>query len=301
MGHRKYDTRVTMKKHNMETLSEITAEDMYADIFNWLLNVVYSLFSWEGLPSTISSTWLEKIITTNGYAAVVDVPEMGLVSGACIFRGTYNIIGEPIDVRLTSFDNQAGIDMDISNMVNVIIYNNMTRTPIVPLVGSTARKLSKIMYLIMKNANQQSFPLIIPTTKDEQLSFEYAAENTNGFSGYVLVKSSLADAFSKASPVNVNVPFVCDKLMDTYSNILNNFLQMIGVDSLQVDKKERLTVGEVNVNNEVTAITNDAMLSCRLEACERINNVFGLDVSVSRNKNIYIPDMSFGYGGDGVE
>ena len=58
-------------------------------------------------------------------------------------------------------------------------------------------------------------------------------------------------------------------------------------------KKERLIVDEVNVNNEQITIQCESMLLTRQKACEEINKMFNLNVSVKKRVN---PERSIDNG-----
>ena len=63
----------------------------------------------------------------------------------------------------------------------------------------------------------------------------------------------------------------------------NECLEFLGFNTNPADKKkERLIVSEVDSNNEQIDIQAATMLLCREMACEAINKMFGLNVSVKR-------------------
>ena len=63
------------------------------------------------------------------------------------------------------------------------------------------------------------------------------------------------------------------------------FLTLMGLNNSNANnnKKERLLVDEVNVNNGEILMNLDVDFKNRLEACERINKRFGLNISVKKN------------------
>ena len=57
------------------------------------------------------------------------------------------------------------------------------------------------------------------------------------------------------------------------------------MNNCPIDKKERLVTGEVDSNDQQVEVNAEIMLEARKRACDKINEMFGLNVSVElRNK-----------------
>jgi len=72
--------------------------------------------------------------------------------------------------------------------------------------------------------------------------------------------------------------------MDYKKSVENELLTFLGYDNLAVDKKERVNLSEANSNNEITQAFADLGLKSRQLACEKINEKYGLNVSVKRKE-----------------
>ena len=88
--------------------------------------------------------------------------------------------------------------------------------------------------------------------------------------------------------LNTTSPIVFDKLQIQKTNILNECLTFLGINNANTDKRERLVTNEVDSNNEMIQINSDVMLETRKQACEEINKMFGLNISVERRANLKI-------------
>ena len=58
--------------------------------------------------------------------------------------------------------------------------------------------------------------------------------------------------------------------------VWNEFLSFIGVNTIDVEKKERLISGESSANNEFINLNLESYLEPRKKACEEFNKLFGL-------------------------
>jgi hypothetical protein len=77
------------------------------------------------------------------------------------------------------------------------------------------------------------------------------------------------------------VPFVADKLMQYKHDIWNQAMTWLGIGNAKQDKKERLVSDEVAANDEQIESSREVMLKARQLACDKINKMFGLNISVN--------------------
>ena len=82
---------------------------------------------------------------------------------------------------------------------------------------------------------------------------------------------------------NVKQMYVGNDLYATKKSIMNDFLTEIGVNNVQYEKKERLISDEVNVNQIELASNIWQWRECINECLEKINNKFGLNISIEQN------------------
>ena len=81
-------------------------------------------------------------------------------------------------------------------------------------------------------------------------------------------------------------PYVADKLYELKQNIWNEVLTFLGVPNVQVTKKERLITDEVNRGLGGVFASRYSGLLSRQQACDQINDMFGLNLSVEyRNES----------------
>ena len=60
----------------------------------------------------------------------------------------------------------------------------------------------------------------------------------------------------------------------------NEALSYFGLNNANTDKKERLISSEVESNNEEIETARNIMLNARKQACQMINEMFGLNIDV---------------------
>ena len=75
--------------------------------------------------------------------------------------------------------------------------------------------------------------------------------------------------------------FIAPELIEARRRILCNFDNAVGIDAnLAFNKKERINTAEVTANNNETFLNAAIWLDCLKEGCEKVNDMFGLSLSV---------------------
>jgi hypothetical protein len=90
--------------------------------------------------------------------------------------------------------------------------------------------------------------------------------------------------------LKTDAPFVADKLYTLKTQIWNEALTYLGINNVNVTKKERLISDEVNRNQGGTMASRNSRLKMRQKACEEINNMFGLNVWVEFEEDTRVAD-----------
>lgn len=86
--------------------------------------------------------------------------------------------------------------------------------------------------------------------------------------------------------LKTDAPFIADKVMAYKHDLWNETMSFLGLNNANVNKKERLVTDEVNANNQMIELMAETMLLTRKKACEEINKMFGLNVSVELRNDI---------------
>jgi hypothetical protein len=141
-----------------------------------------------------------------------------------------------------------------------------------------ASRLTEAERTIDTNIKAQKTPVLIRCDDKDRLTMKNLYRDYEGNEPFILGGKSLN--LDGLKVLKTDAPFVADKLQNYKHEIWNEALTFFGVNNANSDKRERLITDEVNANNEVISINAQAMLLTRLEACEKINKLYGLDVSV---------------------
>lgn len=94
---------------------------------------------------------------------------------------------------------------------------------------------------------------------------------------------------------------MADKIYTLKTQIWNEALTYLGISNINIQKKERLITDEVVRNQGGTIASRYSRLKARRQACEEINKMFGLNISVSYSEDFSLIDESGSGEKDGVD
>ena len=92
-----------------------------------------------------------------------------------------------------------------------------------------------------------------------------------------------------ANPIQVlqtNAPYLADKLEILKTQLWNEALTYLGISNTNTMKRERLVSEEITRNEGGTLANRYSRLIARQEACDKINKMFGLDISVDFREDV---------------
>lgn len=263
-------------------LSDTLQERNFGRIFYEFTNLALNRFKWENLPQGLESRHIEKALFEYGQCAFVDDPELGILCLGCSNTNAYNPYGDPTHVVL----HGVGYSKNFALSEVERILNNDTLLPTKFHVEYYTNKIYEIDKAIHKNLKQQKRPYVVATTKDNQLTMKNIMKQIKEDEEEIYVDDRLANGGKVSVEVlNTNAPYLIDKYQQHKNDLMCEFLTLMGLNNSNANnnKKERLLVDEVNVNNGEILMNLDVDFKNRLEACERINKRFGLNILVKKN------------------
>ena len=263
-------------------LTDNLQERNFGRIFYEFTNLALNRFKWENLPKGLESRHIEKALFEYGQCAFVDDPELGVLCLGCSNTNGYNPYGDPTHVVLTGVGYSKQFEVDKVER----ILNNDTLLPTKYHVEYYTNKIYEIDKAIYKNLKQQKRPYIIATTKDNQLTMKNIIKQVKEDVEEIYVDERITNGGKVGAEVlNVNAPYLIDKYQQHKNDLMCEFLTLMGLNNSNSNngKKERLLVDEVNVNNGEILMNLDVDYKNRQEACKRINERFGLNISVKKN------------------
>lgn len=240
------------------------------------------MFKYTGLPETIPAKELERLLQTAGFAGIAKVKgELYAFTGGLggepdeYYQPTKLVVANPA----LKYSASLTIDEDV-----VVIRNDTARMGLVPIYS----KYSKLMIeneitMALSNVNKRVSNLISVaddnTAESARLYLKKLEEGDLGF----IMENKLYDSL-KTSAMN-NSGTTMTELVEYQQYLKATMYNEIGINANGNMKRERLITDEIEVNNEALYPLIDNMLDCRLEALDKINEMFGTNITVELNSS----------------
>ena len=264
--------------------SAIMNNATYIQYFNRLVELSVSMFEWQGLPETVDPRYLELHLFQNGSMVYFRDEVMGDLCLDCIANGQFDVYGNPISRRAYSSYNQYQKTLNESD--SVIIWNNYLHQPSVLDVKMFAKRLSNLDRIIDINANAQKTPVLVQGTEKQRLTLVNLYKEFDGNAPFIFGDKNLD--LNSLRAISTNAPYVADKLYQLKTQIWNEALTYLGISNLNIQKKERMITDEVQRNQGGTIASRYSRLEARREAVDKINRMFGTDISVDYREDYQI-------------
>lgn len=253
---------------------------------NMYSNIATNIYRWSGIPEEIPSRYPEKTLYENGLCTFLEIPGAGYgILPVAVETIEKNIYGEPSSWRAVALGTLAErINSQRLNWDNsVLIYNDNYYRPTKPYVDFLIKEMVNTELAMRMNINAQKNPMWFKTNDMNVL------QNKNTFIEWfegepTFFKTTMAsDEFEFINP---GIPYIANELADTYNVYHYRILGYLGLDNAGVDKKERLVVSESESNSDYINMIRNVRLEQRKTAVDRINETFGLGLSVDINEEL---------------
>lgn len=270
------------KKENLYTLyqAQVKNKDVAVDSFiQRYLCMTTKMFEYTGLPETIPPVEMEKILQANGNVGIAQVNGnlyalQGAKGGECdaYYRPTKYVVANP----WLKLDKEFTIDSDI-----VVINNTPYGDSILPVIGKYAvlNTDAQITLNLASVLNRITMLISASDDKTKQSAESFLQKILDGdFS--VIGENAFFKGVNMQTPPTQGTQQIT-QLIELIQYYKASLLNDLGLNANYNMKRERLNTQEVSMNIDVLMPYVDSMLTERVTGVERVNNMFGTDISVT--------------------
>lgn len=262
-----------------------------------LMELAISMFKWENLPPSVDERYLELSLFTEGKAVFFIDDVLGYLALSVIPNGSLGPYGEPVRRRAFSTYNSYQKELDEND--SVIIWNNLLRTNSVLDVEMFAKRLYNYDRIMDVNVNAQKTPVMVQGSTNQRLTLLNLYKEYDGNSPFIFGDKTID--INSLKVLKTDAPFIANQIYDLKSKIWNEALTYLGISNLTVQKKERVLSDEVMRSQGGTVASRYSRLQARQTAAKKINDLFGLNVSVSYREDLENEDLSLPVNYEGSE
>ena len=264
--------------------SSLLNTETYLNYLERLKQVAISQFEWLNLPSSMNAQFLERCLYEFGKASLLKTKDYGFINAKAVGSSDLNIYMLPSSINCFSTDSlneerklyNGFLDEETSEYdYCVLVKNNQDMIPTEPTLRLFAWRLYEAERTCDTNIKAQKTPVLIVGDESLKLAMKNLFEKYEGNEPVVYAdKKQLGTDTLRA--LKTDAPFIADKVMEYKKEIWNEALTFLGINNINVEKRERLVKEEANANNELVNLNLQNRLLVRKEACKQFNELFGL-------------------------
>lgn len=292
-----------MGKLKETDLAMIINNQTYINYLDRLKLIACSLFTWEGLDEVAgfgASRFLEMSLYENGRACFVKDKDLGYLALKVNPSDKLNVYNLPEKVLAWSIGYSKNYKFDDV----VYIMNNLLELPTSTTINLFAYRLYETERTIDTNLIAQKTPVLIEGDTKTILTLKNTYMSFSGNTPFIFGNKDY-NINQKLNALKTDAPYLIDKLETHKHEIWNEALTFLGIDNANTDKKERLITDEVESNNELINYYLNCFYKTRKQACDMINEKYGLNIKIKLNKDVLEllkeEDLIFNLDNEGVE
>lgn len=258
--------------------------EMLDSYVRYYLARLQSMFKYDGLPDTIPAKYLESYLLTNGNALIAKAPDGNLYAFTGGMGGDPNAYYIPSKYVVANPYLQFTKTFDIKNEFQdgnaVLVYNDTYSQGLLPLLRRYCMQLVESDITLQLADILARATLAISAGDDKSLKSAELWLNRlkQGKLGIMSSNAFLDDS------INISyfkeVASTITPLIEYHQYIKASLFNELGLNSNYNMKRESINSNESQLNDDMLHPLIDDMLRERKEGIERVNELFGLNITV---------------------
>ena len=252
-------------------------------------NIAVKIFKWKGadeLGELVTSEIIEELLFDEGDSIFFKDDKNGFM---CLKVSPYeykNVNNKPTKFMATGVNYQKTLTLDNS----VRIKNNNTAQSTKEAIEYYIDCITDCEITKKLRRNAHKTPFMLETTSETELSAKNIFKQIDTGEPAIYKNKSRSDGTIGVNVLNTDVAYMNDRLNDEINSYTANILTILGLDNYVEDKHERVQSAEVQAQQEYIISAFKSMLDERQQACEKINKMFGLNLSIEYVKGEQIEE-----------
>lgn len=254
--------------------------DMKMHYYKFLKDLYLNMFEWENVPSSIDVEYLEQTLFKSGSVAILKFNEE-LIATQCTGSGTLNIYNYPTSYHCYSANGFVTTDRTIKEVC--VCYSDIDKMTFNSVAMEYAEKLTQIDNIMKVNLNAQKTPVHMSCTEKQLKTVQGIYKQFTGNEPLIITDKDSSE-LANIKVFNTQAPFLGGMMSDQKNREINEYLTLLGIDNIAIDKKERLLSGEAESNDEMLKIIFNSHLRMREKFCKQVNEMFKTEMIVKKRE-----------------
>lgn len=248
----------------------------YNYYLTYFLNVYTSNYWFEELEEE-ENYFIFRELFYNGHVAIYN--NLGESVFTPFAPSKYNIYNSPTKCTLINLRNVPFIpsgEQTINKDV-VIIYTQRNKLSIISTIQNKIEELANIDLAIQANLRAHKMPIGIIANEENKIHLDDINNAIEDGDTNIFIDVDDIESFKA---ITSGAPYILDKLYRQKLDVINEVLNILGVNTNPHEKKERLIVDEVNSNNEYVGVLENNLTYALNKACERAKKYLNITLTL---------------------
>lgn len=243
-----------------------------------MLAKTLGMFNYSGLPETIPQRELERLLQVKGYAFITEV-DGNLYAFYGALGGPVDVYGLPTEIAISSPALNLNKTLDLKND-GVLILNDSMAMGLYPIFERFNTLLVENFITMNMNSFNSRMTKVISASDDRTLESAkaYIRKLEDG-EQTVIGEHAFFEGVKVHGSSGTSAPSITS-LIEYHQYLRALMYNEVGIDLPYNMKRERLNTAEVEQETAATNVLVNNLYQCRLEGLEKLNEKYGLSVTV---------------------
>ena len=252
---------------------------LVTDLVRYMLIRTQAMFEYTGLPETIPQKFLEAYVQSSGFAGIVKVRgELYAMWGG--LGGVPDVYYQPTVLTVANpalhYDGSLEIGKDCEIIRNDFLFEGLK-----PLCSRYATLLAENFISIRMasiNKRTQTF-LRADNDRDKDAADKFVKDLVDGKLSAVMTTPFFDGITAQPYGQNSGSSQITE-LTELHQYLESKWFNDLGLQANYNMKREALSAAELGLNNDIMLPMIDQMLLCRQQDLEKVNSMYGTNISV---------------------
>lgn len=256
--------------------SQLSNVKTYLAYKDRMLMLAENVFTFKNMNPFIDLAYVNSELLRKGSIAFFYDEVMGLIALPYMNIGVLDIYGRPTKIKPIS--RNGAYNRILNSDEFVIMYDNNSKIPIYPNIIQHAERISQLKRTLDINVSQMKTPRFWQTSEENKKTVQKIKDTVEAGQEVVFTYDNLdIDGIT----CNLNpAPDLMESLNQAKVNEWSEFLELIGISNVSVQKKERMIRDEIITSMGGTIASRFSRFESRKKAIEEINKKWNQDISV---------------------
>ena len=167
----------------------------------------------------------------------------------------------------------------------VLAWGHRSHMPIADLCRFYINRIVDVENTISISLFTHKLPRLIVCSPDDRARVEELVRAIENGEKKVFLDVNDEKAIKNVLESGANSGELIKTLYEYKTQLENELLTFLGINNVNIQKRERLITDEANANNEVIMDSSDCFLDCLKEFCKQVSEILGYPLSVKAKEN----------------